>query len=125
MQNAESRLGLQARTCDRQETLRLQRRAADQAAVDVGLVEKAPGVVGLHAAAVLDAYAGGEVLVPRPGQLLADVGVDLLCLLVGGRATGADGPDRLVRDHHAVRVVHLWRQLAELAADHRQRLAGV
>ena len=46
---------------DRQEAVGLQRRAADQAAVDVGLVQQALGVLGLHAAAVLDAYAVGEV----------------------------------------------------------------
>src|SRR3954449_141582 len=84
-----------------QKAVGLQRGAADQAAVDVGLGEEALGVLGLHAAAVLDSDAVGEVLVPHFGKGLADEGVDFLGLGVGGGAAGADGPDGLVGDDEA------------------------
>jgi hypothetical protein len=63
------------------------------------------------------------------GQRGADVGVDLLGLAGGGRAAGADGPDRLVGDDQPLaRRRRRSRSLSAPASwlvDHRERVAGV
>src|SRR5687768_9301277 len=73
---------------DAQEAVGLQGGAADEPTVYVGLGEQTFRVFRLHAAAVLDPDAVGEVLVPPAGDGLADERVDLLRLLVGRGPAG-------------------------------------
>src|SRR5262249_14180075 len=88
----------QALLDDAREGLGLEARAADEHAVDVGLGHERSGVLGLHAAAVLDANRVGRGVPDDLREHAANGAGDFLRLLGGGRATGADGPDRLVRD---------------------------
>src|SRR5579875_1460591 len=74
---------------------RLQRGAADQAAVDVGLREQVRGVAGLDAAAIDDAGRVGDFSIGA-GELATQQRVDLLGLFRAGGTAGADGPDRFV-----------------------------
>ena len=110
---------------DGEEVVGLEGGAADEAAIDVFLVEEAFGVIGFHAAAVLDANAVGVVFVPHGGEGFADEGMDFLSLFVGGVSAGADGPDGFIGDDEAVGVVHLSVQLIELGADDVEGLVGV
>ena len=73
--------------------------ATHQRTVHVRLAEQFGGVVGFHAAAVLDAHLGGHVFAVQVGQFAANEGVHGLCLFAGGGFAGADGPDRLVGDY--------------------------
>ena len=79
--------------------------AADQGAVDVGLVEEFFGVVRLDAAAVLDADFGRGGGIEYFGQSLADKSMGFLGLFGRGGAAGADGPDGFVSND---RVEHLF-----------------
>ena len=93
------------RVDDGQEVVGLQGRAADEAAVDVGLGQQLRRVLGVHGAAVLDGDGPGH-----PGAELladdgADVGADLAGLFGGGGLAGADGPDGLIGDDHAAHLV--------------------
>src|SRR5205085_8922752 len=84
------------------------------------------GVSRLHPPAILNPYAIGKVLVPLLRQVRADESVNFLRLRVGGVSTGADRPDRFVRNHQPVRIVELWRiQFVDLPLHDIQRLARV
>ncbi len=58
----------------------LQRSAANQATVNIGLAEQLLGVLRIHAAAVLDGQALGSVLAVQLANHLADSSADLLGL---------------------------------------------
>ena len=83
------------------EAVRIERGAADEAAVDVFHGEEEAHVLGLHRAAVEDAHLVCRLLAKELCQGGADGSADLLGLLWGGGAPGADGPDGLV-GHHAL-----------------------
>src|SRR6185295_11508521 len=76
------------------EVLRIQRRAADQAAVDIGLVEQRRRVVRLDAAAVED-RDGGSTRAERR-QAGAQMRMHGLGFGRARRLAGADRPDRFV-----------------------------
>ena len=61
---------------------RLQRRPAHQEAVDIGLLGEFAAVLGIHAAAVDDAHAGGHFRAVLALQPLPDIGVDFLGLRI-------------------------------------------
>ena len=73
---------------------RLQGSAADEAAVDVFLSNKAFRVAGVHGAAVLDDELVGRFFAVEVSNEGADEVVDFVGLLVGRGLAGADGPDR-------------------------------
>ena len=83
---------------DQGEVRSLQGRAADQAAVDLGLGHQALDVLGIHGTAVLDAHLVSALLAIGTGDGLADHADGLVGLLIGGGQAGADGPHGLVRD---------------------------
>ena len=107
------------------ELLRLERCAADQRAVDVGLGEQLGGVVGRHAAAVLDRNRVGGVGIGL-AQDLPDLRGDLLGVRRRRRITGPDGPDRLIGDHEtgAAQPIEPGDGRPQLAVDDRRRRAG-
>ncbi len=85
----------------RQELLGLQRRAADQAAVDIGHREQLVRVRRLDAAAVQDRTVPGSAL-GGAAQAAARMCACLPGACAGARRlAGADRPDRLVGDHGA------------------------
>ena len=86
---------------DRGELGGVDRRPADERAVDVRLGHDRRDVAGLHRAAVEHAHAVGQVAGVELGQLGADRGADLLRVLGRRDLAGADGPDRLVGDDDA------------------------
>ena len=83
---------------DPAEILRLQRSAAHQRAVHVGLFHQAVDGIGLDAAAVKDTDCVGHLGVIKIRQRSANQLTNLLRLLESRRLTGADGPNRLVGD---------------------------
>src|SRR5215831_780189 len=94
---ARARSGPEAH--DAREGLRVEARAADERAIDVGLRHQVVDVLGLNGAAVLDAdrlrgraEASGELPTHEPMDLLSERG--------GRRPAGSDGPHRLVGDDH-------------------------
>ncbi len=102
--------GTRGRRRDDLEERGLEGRATDEEAVDVGTLCELLGVVRLDGPAVDDAEVSGHLDAGRLGQEPAQLGVGLLRLLRRGRAPGADGPHRLVRDHQP-RVVLGGKQL--------------
>ena len=105
---------------DRREAVRVEARAADQRAVDVGLGHQLADVVGLDGPAVLDPEGRR---VEGPGRDRPHVGVRLLGDLRRRGAAGADRPDRLVGDHElaAARGRHPGEAARELALEPRRR----
>ena len=90
---------------DLDEVVRLERGAADEAAVDVGLGEELLRVGRLAGAAVEDRGVVRDGLVEEAGEDFADVGVDLLGLGRRGGLAGADGPDGLIGDDDLLHVL--------------------
>src|SRR6476620_5724935 len=84
---------------DLEEALDVERGAADERAIDVGLADQLLRVVGLHAAAVDHVACVGRGAAEPLAQPLTDVRVRLLRLDRRRGPAGADRPDRLVRDH--------------------------
>mmetsp|Transcript_96606 Transcript_96606/g.275713 ORF Transcript_96606/g.275713 Transcript_96606/m.275713 type:complete len:299 (+) Transcript_96606:300-1196(+) len=74
----------------------LERRSANEEAVDVGAPAELGGVAALHRAAVLDPRGRGDGGRHVSGQPGADEGVDLLGLRRSRDLAGADGPHWLV-----------------------------
>src|SRR5512133_3206690 len=110
---------------DLPEPARIHGCAADERAVDVGLIEEALGVVGLDAAAVEDARLLRE-LFRGLGEDAADHGVDGLRVRGRGHEAGADGPDGLVGDDAEARLPgELVDDGAHLALDDLERGLGV
>src|SRR5690606_14710105 len=83
------------------EFLRHQRRAADQAAVDVGLGEQLGGVGGLHAATIEDRQRAGDSSIVA-GNFTTKERMDLLRLLRARSLAGPDRPDRLIGQDRAL-----------------------
>src|SRR5690606_8727798 len=83
---------------DAGELLRVEARAADERAVDVGLRHDRGDVRGLHRAAVEDAGRVREVRVVEVAQGAADRAADLLRVLGRRDLARADGPHGLVGD---------------------------
>src|SRR5207253_988274 len=94
---SESR-GSAAGAADGGKVRHLEGRAAEQAAVDVLLGKQSGGVIGLDAAAIQQLHLRG--LLCRRMQLRAPQRVNGLRLFGRCRLAGADGPHRLVGDHH-------------------------
>ena len=90
-----------AEAADRRELDGVDRRPADEGAVDVLLGHDRRDVAGLHRTAVEHADAVRHVAAVELGELGADRRADLLRVLGRGDLTGADGPDRLVGDDDA------------------------
>src|SRR6185437_8456317 len=78
----------------------LERSPADQTAVDVRLREQLGRIVRLDAAAIKNLQRTRNCSI-RTANFVTDEGVHLLGLRGRGRASGPDGPDRLVGDHGA------------------------
>src|SRR5699024_5127884 len=70
----------------------LQGSAADQTAVHIGLAEQFFGVLGIHAAAVLNGQGLGGILAVQLTNDLTDGRADFLGLVSGSGLAGADGP---------------------------------
>src|SRR5829696_7688122 len=111
---------------DRGELGRVDRRTADEGAVDVLLAHDRRDVARLHAAAVEHAYAVGHVTAVELGKQRADGRADLLRVLGGRDLTGADGPDRLVGDDDrgGLLLGHAVEVLAQLTDDVLDLAAG-
>nr|GEU28380.1 hypothetical protein [Tanacetum cinerariifolium] len=110
---------------DGKEICRLQRCAADQAAIDVRLRHQFPGVLGLHAAAVQNLYLGRHNLILF-GDTATQEMVRFLRHLRGGGLAGTDGPYRLIGQHDVGQLVArngVQRRL-QLGADRRLGIAG-
>src|SRR5262249_50647790 len=80
---------------DRQELVRLEARAADQRAIDVGDVQQFLGVRRLYRSTVKDANALPLLSQARP-QTLPDERMHVCDVGWRRREPGTDGPDRLV-----------------------------
>ena len=93
LKNAELLLGVLDQSG---EGVGLERGAADETAVDVLLSGQSSGVLGLHAAAVLDNRVLGDFSAEHVGQSLADERVGLLRHFRGSGLARSDRPDRLV-----------------------------
>src|SRR5690242_3549281 len=114
---------LVAEADDLDELVGVQGGTADQGAVDVGLRHDLRDIARLHRAAVLDADLVGHLLGVQLGQPGADRRADLLGVVGAADLTGADGPDRLVRDHD--RLGLLGRDVLETAVDLGERVRDV
>ena len=77
------------------------RRRCRAAAISSAMFER------LHRTAVLDAHGGGGRVVGQLGDAGPDRRAHRLGVVGGGRAAGADGPDRLVGDDHRRRPARL------------------
>src|SRR5690606_40319258 len=100
-----------------QEVLGLERRAADQAAVDVRLRKQRGRIVRLYTAAVKNPQPGSRFRILL-GDASADAGMHLLRLLRAGGTAGAYGPYRLVSDDG------LAKRLRSKLGKHRIHLLG-
>src|SRR6185369_3035352 len=98
---------------DLQEIGRLQRRAANQSAVNIRLRQQRPGVRGGHAAAVKDLDA--VRVLGRGLELRAQHRVDLLSLFGRGGPAGSDGPYRFIGNNDFTDAV-------AIGMDHRGHL---
>src|SRR5438094_8664697 len=101
---------------------RVQARAADQRAVDLGLVREPADVLGLAAATVEDPDALSDLLRPELREQTAQVPVDLAGL---GRCrvdARPDGPDRLVGEDDLSKLCgrHAGEPGAQLALHRRE-----
>jgi len=92
-------VALTRRLDDAGKTYGFQTGPAYQGAVDVRLAEQVSGVLGFHAATILDPYLGGNAGLELPGQQRPDQGVNLLGLSGGGIAAGPDRPNGFVGNH--------------------------
>src|SRR5438128_48710 len=92
----------------------VQARATYEGAVDVRLTHQFACVLRFHAAAILNAHVFARRVVGHFAQRFANERVRFLSLLRRRIAPGADGPDRLVRDHCFLQV--LRRQAGETPA---------
>ena len=81
--------------------LGLERRTANQEAVNVGARRQLRGVLRIGRPAILDTDLIRRLLIHLLGNPVADCLVGLLCLLGRRRHAGANRPDRLVCDHDA------------------------
>lgn len=106
-------------------TSRLERSTADQEAVDVVLLGELLAVLLADGAAVEDAGLVGGLLADVVLEPLADAGVDLLGLLLGGDLAGANGPDGLVGDDDLGPVADLLLEGGELGGDDLEGLVGL
>lgn len=79
----------------------LQAGSPHERTIDVRLAHEFRHVVGLDAAAVLNADAAGGGGIVEIGEDRTDHGVGFLGLLSAGSATGANGPNGFVGDHGA------------------------
>ena len=87
-----------ASAADRQEIASLQRRTADQAAIDVGLANQLLGIVRLHAATVQNLYFIRHGLI-KAGEFATNKGMYFLRLIRRCGLAGTDRPDRLIRNN--------------------------
>ena len=94
--------------------VRLERRAAYQAAVDVGLGEQLRRAGRGYGAAVLDTDRRSGGFIVQLADAGADRRADLLSLLGGGYLAGADGPDGLVGDDGRLRLIRGHAQEGDL-----------
>src|SRR5688500_10271453 len=111
---------------DLEEVGRVERRATDQPAVHIRLRKQLEGVAGLHAAAVEEPQRARDSSIARR-DFATQEAVRLPRLPRARGPPGADRPDRLVGDDHALersdpRPVE---QRIELAAEHRLGAPGV
>src|ERR1700742_198334 len=75
--------------------------ASYEGTVDVGLGHDRRDVVGFNRPAIQDTQTRGCFVVVNRGNTLTNCRAGFLGVVRGGHLTGADGPDRLVGDHHA------------------------
>src|SRR6478735_9348661 len=94
VEQRSGRLQVGTEPADRGELDGVDRRPADEGAVDVLLGHDRRDVAGLHRAAVEHPDAVGHVAAVELGELGADRRADLLGVLGRGDLTGADRPDR-------------------------------
>ena len=122
-ENAELLLGVLDQSG---EGVGLERGAADETAVDVLLSGQSSGVLGLHAAAVLDNRVLGDFSAEHVGQSLADERVGLLRHFRGSGLARSDRPDRLVgnRDVRHVGGGEVGETALELDGENVVRLAA-
>ena len=126
-QKCPASLGGGAVADDFVETLGFEGRTADEGTVDVRAGHQLGGVVGLHAAAVLDADLGGGVGAVEFGDDGADEGVRVLRLLGGGGDAGADGPDGFVGDDGFTEILfgNALKAAGDLGAEDAFEVAGL
>mmetsp|Transcript_1204 Transcript_1204/g.2905 ORF Transcript_1204/g.2905 Transcript_1204/m.2905 type:complete len:318 (+) Transcript_1204:125-1078(+) len=82
--------------------LGLEGSTTDKKSVNVGLLNKLLAVASLDTTSVDNTNSSGSLLSDLSLEVLTDLLVSLLCLLRGRGDTSANGPNRLVRHHHAV-----------------------
>merc|ERR1712151_525770 len=86
------------------ESTTLQGCTADKEAVDVRLQAKLLAVLVVHRAPVLDAHRVADLLGNVVLQPLAQVGMDLLCLIRCGDLASADCPNWLIGQDHLLPI---------------------
>ena len=101
--------------------LGLQGGTADEAAVDVRLGQQLSGVLGIHAAAVLNGDAAGHPCAVQAADGGADVGAHFACLLCRGGFAGTDGPDGFVGDDAAAQFL-CAKQACYIQGGNRKRV---
>src|SRR5947199_2558961 len=99
------RAGARRFSHDRNKSRRVQARAADQRAVDLGLGHEPVDVLGLDAATVEDPDALSDLLRPELREQTAQVPVDLAGLGRWRVDARPDGPDRPVGDEDLSNLV--------------------
>src|SRR5690348_5718409 len=109
---------------DRQKIRRLQARAADQRAVDVGDRHQFGRIRWFDGAAIEDADLRALGL-ETARELIADEAMHLLDILRLRRQPRADRPDRLIGDHEIRGRGAIRQRALELGAADIQRLAGI
>src|SRR6516162_6789036 len=105
---------------DRQELVRLEARAADQRAIDVGDVQQLLGVRRLYRSTVEDADALSLLSQARP-QVLPDERMRLCDVGWRRREPAADSPDGLVSNDKTFDSCAVRHRTIELRPHHRER----
>src|SRR3989442_13981678 len=116
------RAGARRFSHDSNKSRRVQARAADQRAVDLGLGHELVDVLGLDAAAVEDPDALGDLLRPELREQTAQIPVDFAGLARCRVDARPDGPDRLVGEDDLPELCgrHAGEPGAQLALHRRE-----
>src|SRR5450830_1146755 len=117
-------LGLAVNRGYSEEIGRFQAGAPDQGPVHIGNCQQLLGIGRLDRAAIEDADVAAFGAEPRL-QPLADEGMRLGHVGRCRGQSGADRPDRLVREHQIGARTAIGQRAIELAADHRQGLPAL
>src|SRR6478752_7848865 len=108
---------------DSQKLVRLEARAADQRAIDIGGGQQLGGIATLHRATIEQAHGLG--IGDQPAQHLANMRMRCGHLRGGRCLARADRPDRLIDHDELCRGCPRRHAALELGLEHAERLAGL